>query len=293
MPTRCWLLLWLLPLVACGSPQATPGQPRTPPPTAPTGPVHPPGSPTDFRANAASPTAADLSWGAVPGATHYTLERRTRGETFTPVGGSLGVTAYRDTSLSPETAYTYRVRAVNGAGIGSFTEASVTTPAASAPPTGLPACSSVSFNASGSGLSPAAFTQALNKVRAAPCSCASRSYPSPVAAVGWSARLEAAALAHSQDMQRGNFFSHTGSDGSSPGQRITRQGYTWSTWGENIAAGYTGMEAVIRGWLRSTSGHCEAIKSSSYSEIGAALVAGSGNTYSNYWTLNLARPRQP
>lgn len=53
------------------------------------------------------------------------------------------------------------------------------------------------------------------------------------------AALTAAALAHSNDMATNNFFSHTGSDGSSPGQRISRAGYSYYTYGENIAAGYT------------------------------------------------------
>ena len=53
------------------------------------------------------------------------------------------------------------------------------------------------------------------------------------------AALAAAATAHSNDMANKNFFSHTGSDGSNPGQRISRAGYNWYTYGENIAAGYT------------------------------------------------------
>jgi uncharacterized protein YkwD len=53
------------------------------------------------------------------------------------------------------------------------------------------------------------------------------------------AALATAAQAHSNDMANNNFFSHTGSDGSNPGQRISRAGYSWYTYGENIAAGYT------------------------------------------------------
>ncbi len=161
------------------------------------------------------------------------------------------------------------------------------------PPSGsLPACSTVAFNASGSGLNSSSFTQALNQVRATPCRCANRTFSSPVAAAAWNAKLEAAALAHSQDMQRNNFFSHSGSNGSNPGQRIAQAGYSAASWGENIAAGYPDMNSVLRGWLESSSGHCEAIKSASFSEIGAALVQGnSSNTYRTYWTLVFGRPR--
>jgi uncharacterized protein YkwD len=51
--------------------------------------------------------------------------------------------------------------------------------------------------------------------------------------------LTSAAAVHSNDMADNNFFSHTGSDGSNPGQRISRAGYSYYTYGENIAAGYT------------------------------------------------------
>ncbi len=45
-----------------------------------------------------------------------------------------------------------------------------------------------------------------------------------------------AAQKHTQWMLNNDTFSHTGSGGSSPGQRITAEGYNWSTYGENIAA---------------------------------------------------------
>lgn len=161
------------------------------------------------------------------------------------------------------------------------------------PPTGnLPACSQVSFNASGTGLNSSSFLQAINKVRATPCTCANQSYPNPVAPVAWSPKLEAAATAHSQDMQKNNFFSHTGSDGSSAGTRISRTGYAWSTWGENLSGGDRVMDDAIRGWLYSPYGHCEAIKSASFTEIGAGLVMGQpGNAYVTYWTLDFAKPK--
>ncbi|MCX7782668.1 MAG: CAP domain-containing protein [Meiothermus sp.] len=162
----------------------------------------------------------------------------------------------------------------------------------SSPSGSLPTCSTVAFNANGSGLSSSTFTQALNQVRATPCRCMNRAFANPVAAVVWNSKLEAAALAHSQDMQGHNFFSHSGSNGSNPGQRITQAGYSAASWGENIAAGYADMNAVLRGWLESPSGHCEAIKSAGFSEIGAALAQGNAsNAYRAYWTLVFARPR--
>ena len=50
-------------------------------------------------------------------------------------------------------------------------------------------------------------------------------------------RLRAAARAHAMDMAQNDFFSHTGSGGSSVADRATATGYLWTTVGENIAAG--------------------------------------------------------
>lgn len=51
--------------------------------------------------------------------------------------------------------------------------------------------------------------------------------------------LTEAAQKHSEDMAASGNMSHTGSDGSSPDDRITRAGYNWSTYGENVAYGYS------------------------------------------------------
>jgi uncharacterized protein YkwD len=69
-----------------------------------------------------------------------------------------------------------------------------------------------------------------------------------------------------------NFFSYRGSSGSDPGARMNAAGYAWRMVGENIAAGQPTMSAVLRGWLESKSGHCEAIKNPSFTDMGAALI---------------------
>jgi uncharacterized protein YkwD len=97
-----------------------------------------------------------------------------------------------------------------------------------------------------------------------------------VAPVTWNNVLENVALLHSTDMNKNNYFSHTGLDGSTPGDRITRAGYNWRAYGENIAKGYTSEQAVMTGWLQS-EGHCKNIMSSNVKEMG---VGRDGN----YWT---------
>ncbi len=107
--------------------------------------------------------------------------------------------------------------------------------------------------------------------------------------LAWNAMLKRAANGHSRDMARNNFFSHTGSDGSSMGERITEAGYHWSYAGENIAAGYSTVASVMDGWIKSP-GHCANIMSSRYKDIGVACVPSNTADYSSYWTMDLAAP---
>ncbi len=130
----------------------------------------------------------------------------------------------------------------------------------------------------------------VNQARAAGASCGSSGVFGPAPALTWNDRLTQAATAHSQDMAAKNYFSHTSQDGRTPGARITAAGYAWSAFGENIAAGQTSVDSVMAAWMASP-GHCANIMSPNPTEIGVACVDGSaGDTYSTYWTMDLARP---
>jgi uncharacterized protein YkwD len=129
----------------------------------------------------------------------------------------------------------------------------------------------------------------INAARAKPRTCGTKSYPA-APPVNWNLLLEQAAQRHSDDMAARNFFSHTGSDGSNPATRISATGYSWWSLGENIAAGYTSVQAVIDAWLKSP-GHCANIMSSRFKDIGLARAVNSSSRYGTYWTLDLATPR--
>ena len=117
--------------------------------------------------------------------------------------------------------------------------------------------------------------QLLNKARQTGCTCGTTVMP-PVPALAWNDLLAKAAYNHSHDMDQNNYFSHTGLDGSSPGDRITAVGYNWTTWGENIAMGYPDEQSVMNAWLNSPP-HCMNIMNGNFKEIGA----GKSGTY---WT---------
>jgi uncharacterized protein YkwD len=129
----------------------------------------------------------------------------------------------------------------------------------------------------------------VNNTRSQTRNCGTVNYPA-TAALSWNCTLENVAYEHSRDMGDHNFFSHTGSDGLSVGDRVKSAGYDWSAVGENIAAGQPTIDAVMKAWLDSP-GHCANIMFSSYSEIGAASYAVSGSDYPIYWTQVFARPR--
>ncbi|MFI9586756.1 CAP domain-containing protein [Streptomyces sp. NPDC052236] len=99
------------------------------------------------------------------------------------------------------------------------------------------------------------------------------------------AKLTKAAQDHSKDMADHQNMSHTGSGGSSPGDRITGAGYSWSTYGENVAAGYATPESVMAGWM-SSPGHKDNILNCAFKEIGVGLAQPG-----NYWTQDFGAAR--
>jgi uncharacterized protein YkwD len=101
-------------------------------------------------------------------------------------------------------------------------------------------------------------------------------------------QLNNAGLAHDVDMALNNFFSHTGSDGSLPWDRVSAQGYSWQTVGENIAAGYTSVQEVFDGWMNSP-GHKANILNPNFKEMGLAHISGAGE-WGHYWTQVFAAP---
>ncbi len=106
-------------------------------------------------------------------------------------------------------------------------------------------------------------------------------------------KLAAAAQGHSEDMAFNDFFSHTGSDGSNAGERIAAQGYSYSTWAENIAAGYATAASAVNGWMNS-SDHRANILNCNLQETGVGYYYLANDTGSEnwhyYWTQVFASP---
>lgn len=148
-------------------------------------------------------------------------------------------------------------------------------------------CSDAGWNTSWATLEDQVVTL-INQKRASGATCGGVSKP-PVAALTMDTRLRCAARNHSKDMANNNFFSHTGSSGSTFSQRITAAGYTWTGAAENIGAGYTTAAAAVNGWMGST-GHCNNIMNGTYKHLGIGYAYNVNAMYGHYWTADFAKP---
>jgi len=106
-------------------------------------------------------------------------------------------------------------------------------------------------------------------------------------------QLQAAARGHSTDMACNGFFSHTGSDGSNVGQRVTAQGYTWSWVGENIFASSntsSGAPQTAFDWWMNSDLHRANLLHANFTEIGIGYIYEANSLYKGYFTAVFARP---
>lgn len=101
----------------------------------------------------------------------------------------------------------------------------------------------------------------------------------------WQAQVVTAASAHASDMAAMRRMQHAGSDGSNAGDRLTRAGYVWSGWGENVAAGYTDPVAVVAAWMASPGHRAQML--GDFTHVGIAVAQASDGT--SYWALVAAR----
>jgi uncharacterized protein YkwD len=99
-------------------------------------------------------------------------------------------------------------------------------------------------------------------------------------------RLTQAAQAHACDSATRNRMGHDGSDGSDLGDRARRAGYAYRSIAENVAQGYPGPAAVLRGWMDSP-GHRRNILLRGAEDAGLGLAVGRNGDL--HWVLMLGR----
>ena len=127
-----------------------------------------------------------------------------------------------------------------------------------------------------------AMLAAINIIRAEGQTCGN-DYYSPAEPLAWSGALESAARRHTEDMAEHEYFDHVGRDGSTVGDRVSREGYAWRSVGENIARYQDSVAEVVQDWAESP-GHCANLMNPGFVEMGAAEE-------NLYWTHVLGSPR--
>lgn len=122
----------------------------------------------------------------------------------------------------------------------------------------------------------------FNERRAAGATCGNYGAFAAAPALTMHVNVHQAARCHSVDMFENTTMSHTGSDGSTLGQRLNREGYSgWSAAAENVARSQSTPQAVVSAWMNS-AGHCRNIMGPNYSDVGIGFV-------NRYWTAKFGR----
>jgi uncharacterized protein YkwD len=146
------------------------------------------------------------------------------------------------------------------------------------------------------------FLEELNAARANPAAYGASigvdlSGVTPSQPVAFNTQLIQAARDHSQDMNNQGYFDHNTPQGLNPGQRITNVGFTWTAWGESIAAGYTSTSQALQGLITdagvSDLGHRRQLLAIdaeflTQNQVGIGIVLGGSGPYSNYFTIDSA-----
>ncbi|MFC7531054.1 CAP domain-containing protein [Actinoplanes sp. GCM10030250] len=101
-------------------------------------------------------------------------------------------------------------------------------------------------------------------------------------------RLIEAANRHAADMAQRGYFDHEDPRGDRAGSRVSRAGYDWKRYGENIARGQNTPYEVVTDWMNSPE-HRENILDCRMDEVGLGLAFSRGDT--PYWVQDFATPR--
>ncbi|MGX9134810.1 CAP domain-containing protein [Rummeliibacillus sp. JY-2-4R] len=99
--------------------------------------------------------------------------------------------------------------------------------------------------------------------------------------------LTAEARQHSQDMIDHHYFSHTGSDGSQPHNRMIAAGYNEQMYAENIASGQYSSIFAHEG-LMNSMGHRKNILNTDLTHVGVGVAFDANNV--PYYTINFYKP---
>jgi uncharacterized protein YkwD len=110
-----------------------------------------------------------------------------------------------------------------------------------------------------------------------------------VAPVALSEDLTRAAREHNLDMAWNDFFSHTGSDGSLPLDRVERTGYRPAAVGELLAAATSDVTRIGDAWM-SIESQRAVLLDARWNHLGVHYTVRERTAYRHYWTVVFAQP---
>lgn len=99
-------------------------------------------------------------------------------------------------------------------------------------------------------------------------------------------KLQAAAEAKAHAMADASDFSHTLRTGLTPWSFLTEAEYCYQAAAENLAVHFSTNEAVVQGWMNSTT-HRANIMSSAYTHIGIGIAQGEWQGHDGYFVVQL------
>ena len=103
-------------------------------------------------------------------------------------------------------------------------------------------------------------------------------------------QLIKASEVHAEDLAAHGIASHEGTDGSTHGQRVKRQGYRFTVAAENVATGQKSWPEVFQAW-KDSEGHNRNLLLADATEFGIALVYEPDTLYTTYWAMLMAAPQ--
>ncbi len=87
-------------------------------------------------------------------------------------------------------------------------------------------------------------------------------------------------------------ISHRGTDGTNAGQRLSKAGYRWAYYGENLAAGQETAEEVVAAWMASPTHRANVLTPKAREiGIGHTFSANDQAGYYDYYAMEIGRAR--
>ncbi len=122
----------------------------------------------------------------------------------------------------------------------------------------------------------------LNQIRAKGCRCGVVYYP-PAGPLDLNETLSRVAQKYAEEIAQRGELSHIGKNGTRAGDRLKKEGYLWSYYGENIAVGHRTVSEVLKAWLDSPS-HCRTLMNPHYVHLGVGY-------HNHYWVTDFGTPK--